>query len=232
MNRAPIPTPFSRRLLEIRQRYLPGVVFGGCALLVVVLWQKNLAVPALVGQAEPVVANVSSFRPGVLAELNVKRFQAVKAGDLLGKVLVPDEDSGPATAPGHESKHAPIILRAPMDGVVTAIHNHPGEAVIAGSAIVSIATLHPVRIVGYMRSPNLDAAKVGMKVQVRTRDLKRAVGRAEVLEVGTQLETVPPALASPIKLANLEFGLPVDISLPPNLAIRPGELVDVMLLAE
>jgi hypothetical protein len=71
-----------------------------------------------------------------------------------------------------------------------------------------------------------------MRVEVRTRDLKRAVGHAAVLEVGTQLESVPPVLASPTKLASVELGLPVDISLPAKLTIRPGELVDVVLPTE
>jgi hypothetical protein len=47
------------------------------------------------------------------------------------------------------------------------------------------------------------------------------------MAVGTQMETIPPALLGPLKLANLELGLPLDISLPANLKIRPGELVDL-----
>jgi hypothetical protein len=50
------------------------------------------------------------------------------------------------------------------------------------------------------------------------------------VEVGAQLESVPLALLGPMKLAGAELGLPIDISLPANLRIRPGELVDMTLL--
>jgi hypothetical protein len=71
-----------------------------------------------------------------------------------------------------------------------------------------------------------------MRVEVRTRGLHREIGRAKIVEVGTQLEALPPALASPIKLANMELGLPVDIALPPNLRIHAGELVDIIILSQ
>jgi hypothetical protein len=69
-----------------------------------------------------------------------------------------------------------------------------------------------------------------MRVQVRTRGPHRETGAAKVLEIGTQLETIAPALLPPIKFANVELGLPLGISLPANLKIRPGELVDLTLL--
>lgn len=241
MKSDPIPTPSWRRWQEFRCRWLPVLAFVAGTVLVGMLWQKNLAMPVLVGQAEPEVAKVTSFQSGVLAELSVKRFQQVERGDVLGKVLVGagametggarearESAADPQTPPS--SPRDGVILRAPMSGVVSAIHNHPGEAVVAGQPIISLAALAPSRIVGYLRAPNLEAAKVGTKVRIRSRDLKRASGEAAVLQVGTQLEVVPPTLASPTRASTPELGLPVDIGLPPNLAIRPGELVDVILL--
>src|SRR5436190_19670473 len=83
-----------------------------------------------------------------------------------------------------EAELSPIILRAPMDGTVTMIYCRAGEAVTAGQPIASIATLNPVRIVGYMRPPILQEPAAGMKVQVRTRGLRREVGMARVGPVG------------------------------------------------
>lgn len=40
------------------------------------------------GQAEPVLADVSSYKPGVVAELTVTRFQKVRAGDSVGKIRI------------------------------------------------------------------------------------------------------------------------------------------------
>ena len=66
-----------------------------------------------------------------------------------------------------------------------------------------------------------------MRVEVRTRGVHRASGIGKVMEVGTQFENIPATLLGPVKFANINMGLPVDISLPPSLSIRPGELVDV-----
>ncbi len=130
-----------------------------------------------------------------------------------------------------EAELSPVPLKAPMDGTISTIYCRAGEAVTAGQPIASIATLNPVRIVGYLRAPIMEEPKVGMRVQVRTRGARREVGSATILEVGTQLEPMPSALSGPIKLANSELGLAVDISLPENLKIRPGELVDITLRA-
>jgi multidrug resistance efflux pump len=128
-----------------------------------------------------------------------------------------------------EAELSPVALRAPIDGIVTAIYHRPGEAVIAGQPIVALATLNPVRIVGYLRTPLLDEPKPGTRVEVRTRGRHREVGSAQVVAVGTQMEPIPAVLSGPLKLANLDLGLPLDISLPVNLRIRPGELVDLRL---
>jgi len=45
------------------------------------------------------------------------------------------------------------------------------------------------------------------------------------------LETIAPALAAPVKFTAVELGLPISVSLPPNLKIRPGEIVDLTLLS-
>jgi len=323
------------------------------------LWRNHIATPTMVGQAEPVLANVSSHRDGVLAQLRVNRFQRVKSGDLVGLVLITDprvlsstiemikaeiemirsdvrpvlqqqsasmrydqlrldwmrqradlasakvtlqlaetdlgrneelarekiisqkvldearanrdkrrgeveeltrlvneaeigiknllsvstnqtaSDRVEKAIAFQESKLAltevelsPIELKAPIDGIVNAVFFRAGEAVMAGKPVVTIATQEPVRIVGYLRAPISSEPRVGMSVQVRTRGVKREVGLAKILEVGTQLEPLPAAVASPIKLVTSELGLPIDISIPSDIRILPGELVDLVLIPQ
>ena len=359
-NPGPIPIPINQRWRELRLRVLPFLVFITGASLVTVLWKDNAASRTLVGQAEPVLSNVSCYKPGVLAELTVSRFQKVKTGDSLGKVMITDPkilasslaviqaeieslqatmrpvmvqqhnamdydqlrlnwmrertqlaaarvnldlaeteyhrmsellkdqiiaqrvydqakaardrlqnevesltklvDEGEANfqtlqltnaaeiskvsadplraaiavqeSKLHltEAELSPIILRAPIDGIVSTIFHRAGEAVTPGQPILAVATLNPVRVVGYLRPPIFDEPKAGAKVEVRTRGSHREVGSATVVEVGTQMEPIPPTLLGPIKFANTELGLPVDISLPENLKVRAGELVDIVLL--
>jgi multidrug resistance efflux pump len=357
-NPTPIPVPLRERWHDLRLRVLPIVGFAGAILAIGVLWKNHVAAPSMVGQAEPVLANVSSPKPGILGQLQVVRFQQVKAGDVIASLLVADprvleaslavirseievlradprpvsvqqrtamdysqlrldwmkqraalaaaqvnlqlaetelsraealfkdkvvsegvldqakanqqrlrrevEEFSRLVAEGEESFKAlqgtnstaiakvsddsmraaiavqeaklrlteaelsPIPLRAPIDGIVSAIFHQSGEAVTAGQPVVAIATLRPVRIVGYLRPPIHDEPKLGMQVEVRTRGIRRETGLAQITEVGTQLESLPAAFAGPMKLLNTELGLPVGVSLPANLRIRPGELVDVI----
>jgi multidrug resistance efflux pump len=358
----PIPIPLQQRLRDLRLRVLPVLAFSATVCAIIFLWRDHVAARAIIGQAEPVSSNVSSYKPGVLAELSVTRFQRVKAGDPVGKVLVTDPrilasslaviqaeidslraNMKPVMAQQHnamdydqlrldwmkeraqlasarvnsdladsefhrmeelfkdqiiakraydqakaarerlqnevenleklvneveqnlktlqltnaaeistisidplraaiavqesklqltEAELSPITLRAPIDGIVSTIFHRAGESVTAGQPVLAVATLNPVRIVGYLRPPIMDELKAGMKVEVRTRGPRRQIGESKILEVGTQLEALPATLVSPVKLASVEMGLPVDISLPPNLRIHAGELVDIILLSK
>jgi len=89
-NLKPIPVPLSQRWRDARLRVVPVIVFSVSVGVVAVLWKENVAPHSLVGQAEPVVANVSCHKPGILAELSVARFQKVKAGDPIGQVMITD----------------------------------------------------------------------------------------------------------------------------------------------
>jgi len=129
-----------------------------------------------------------------------------------------------------EAELSPISLTATADGMVNVIYHRTGEAIVAGETIITIAAFNPVRIVGYVRAPVMNEPTVGTRVEVRSRGPGREVGFANIVEVGTQMETIAPALVSPVKFANVELGLPISVSLPPNLKIRPGELVDLTLL--
>ena len=54
------------------------------------------------------------------------------------------------------------------------------------------------------------------------------IGTAQILDIGGQLE-VASLLCNRAKLAGVELALPINLSLPPNLEVRPGELVDISL---
>jgi multidrug resistance efflux pump len=357
---AKIPIPWRERWRDMRLRFIPMLLFIGIVFTLAILWKDYASTPKLVGQAEVVPANVSSYKPGVLAQLTVDRFQKVKAGDAIGQVLVTDpkilsaslavilaeigelrasqepvanqqrlamenlevhlhwmaqraqlgiakadlqvaeadlrrteqlfkdkivseraydlakskqarleddvkeltlsveeqgrkiallqptntveitkvtDDALQAAVAVQESKLrlteaelSPITLRSTVDGMVDVIFHRVGEAVTAGEPIVSIAPLNAVRIVGYLRPPILEEPKPGARVEVCTRGPRRAAGAAKIMEVGTQFEPLPLALQLPARLANTELGLPLSISIPSGLNIRPGELVDLTLL--
>ncbi len=357
---APIPIPWSQRWHDVRVRFVPGLMFVAILVILVLLWKNYASAPTLVGQAEVVFSNISCYKPGMLAQLSINRFQKVKAGDAIGEVMVTDpkilasslavieaeieeirssqtqvaaeqrlameysevrlhwmaqraelgvakadllvaaadfrrteelfkdkivseraydlakakqdslrskvddlarsvadqgrrvellqptntiaistvtDDPLRAAISVEESKLRlteaelnPITLRASVDGMVDVIYHRVGEAVTAGEPIVGIAPFNAVRIIGYLRPPILEEPKLGGRVEVRTRGPHRHFGAAQIMEVGAQFEPLPPALQMPVKLANTELGLPVSISVPATLQIRPGELVDLTLV--
>ncbi len=122
----------------------------------------------------------------------------------------------------------PIVLRAQIDGKVSAVLHRTGERVAAGAPILSIASSRAERIVAYIRQPLNFHPKVGDVLTVRTRTNRRRVSEAQVIRVGTQLEVVMPILL-PIPKPVPELGLPIALTLPPELNLLPGEIVDIRL---
>jgi multidrug resistance efflux pump len=134
-----------------------------------------------------------------------------------------------------EAQMLPQELVAPFDGIVSVVHRQAGETILAGEAILTVSKEKPSRVVAFVRQPlNLDP-KVGMKIEVRCRGGRRLSGVGEVLSVGSQLEPVYPTLLPRNANAagngsgnvSAELGLPVFVSLPNDLVVRPGELVEL-----
>lgn len=116
-------------------------------------------------------------------------------------------------------------IRSPVSGTITAIHSWPGQSVTAGLPIMSIASADTQHIVSYVRQEAGLKPEVGMPVRVTTRSLPRYTARAQVQEVGPQVELVPMHQLQDPNIP--EWGQPVLIDLPKMLNLRPGELVDL-----
>jgi multidrug resistance efflux pump len=123
----------------------------------------------------------------------------------------------------------PILLKAPVSGRVTAIFHHAGERVAVSTPILAIASSESRRIVAFVRQPLNMRPKVGDMATVRTRTTRRKVSEAQIVKVGSQLEPVIPMLL-PIAKSPVELGLPIALTLPPELELLPGEIVDIKLI--
>jgi multidrug resistance efflux pump len=124
-----------------------------------------------------------------------------------------------------------VTLRAPISGLVSAINYRPGARVRRGEAIAIITASRPERIVGYLRASGSEPPRPGDAVEVRSRANRRLVGFGRVLRVGHHYETVSTNIAA-VSVGLAARGLPVLVSLPENLTLLPGELVDLALRAE
>ena len=124
-----------------------------------------------------------------------------------------------------ELQIANLEIRAPIEGVIAAIHKWGGQNVLAGDPVLAIASTQSQYILSYVRQDVGVKPRVGMPVDVSVRSLPRRTARAEVEEVGPQVEAVPLHQLQDPQVP--EWGLPVRITVPHVLKLRPGELVDV-----
>jgi multidrug resistance efflux pump len=349
----PVPSAPEHHWRQFRVNVLPSMAFVAVLVATVWLWGKNLANPVVMGQAESVVVDVASPKPGRIVKLNVSLFQEVKVGDVIAIVdaiepmvlsntvakiraemdliraeagmdegdktrlavfrlnwmicrtdlaiarvranwaqaeydriskLVAEKfftqseldvarrdldlytleveqrtlaveaaekswrDLDPANATGEspatkaalavteqelnlaEAKLQPIILTAYISGRISKVDKLAGSTVAEGVPIVTIANPTPDRIIGYLSQPLRIEPRIGMKAEVRSRGLVRKVGEAQVTEIGPRIDLFDAPLRVRGMGAAQERGLPIIISIPPNMSIRPGELVDIRLL--
>jgi multidrug resistance efflux pump len=86
----PVPTPSSQLWRQLRLQYLPVLIFALGVAAATVLWTQWVAPPTLIGEAEAVRTEVRSTQSGMLADLDVDLLQPVKAGQVIGRVIVND----------------------------------------------------------------------------------------------------------------------------------------------
>jgi hypothetical protein len=131
-----------------------------------------------------------------------------------------------------EAQMAPRLLAAPMAGTVSSINKFCGESVVAADPVVTLSSIRSERVIGFLRQPFFLNPTTNMVVQVRTRGFHRQIGMGHILAVGESLLPINDVLLPPTKYNTTENGLPLLISLPPELrqAVRPGEYVDITII--
>lgn len=169
------------------------------------------------------------------AELGLKHLEVMGAPqastDVTGSLvaaLQTEEQKLKAAAAGTE----PVTLVAPIDGMVRFIHRQVGENFFNGDPMVTITATEPESIISYLRQPIPFEPRVGMNVEVRTRALQSRASVGRISNVGAQFEPITNSLAMARPGMSVDLGLPVEISLPPGLKVRPGEIVDLTVLSE
>ena len=118
-----------------------------------------------------------------------------------------------------------LQIRTPVSGFVSAIQRRPGQAVLAGDQIMTLAVTHPRSIVTYIRNSEPIRPKLGMPVQVCLRKSPKEQFSSHVERIGPEMVPVPDRqLRNP---AIPEWGLPVLVAIPDGLTLRPSELVEL-----
>jgi hypothetical protein len=127
-----------------------------------------------------------------------------------------------------ESLAKPSELRAPLDGFISVIYRRSGEKVVSGEPLMTICSTTAERIVGYVRQPFGVMPTTNDTVMVRTRAQPPRLGEGRILQIGAQMQMLPTNHVA-LDATRIESGLPILVSLPQELVVIPGELVDLSL---
>jgi multidrug resistance efflux pump len=128
-----------------------------------------------------------------------------------------------------EEELKPVPLVAPFDGRVTVVHRRQGDFVNLGEAVIEVGASRPDFIIGYVKQPVSVPLEVGMEIEVAKRSGVVNAARASLVSIGPRFETLGGAFQRPVPVIAEERALPLLISLPEGLPLRPGEIVDLRL---
>jgi multidrug resistance efflux pump len=123
----------------------------------------------------------------------------------------------------------PQTLVAPIAGMVSPPLRQSGEFVPAGEPLLTVSSVRSDNIVAYLRQPYRFDPEVGMVARITTRTTQRQVFSSQIIQVGAQVETLTNSLAILRPGLMTDAALPVIVSVPQGINIRPGEVVDVVI---
>lgn len=252
-----IATPARLTLQRFRHQALPAITFVICASIAAWLWARQNRTVLATGEVSAVRVEIHSKYDGMLQALPqpLRVFDTVRAGQIVARVDSAQDEaelqrlerelaamqSSSATQPAAGATVAWYQarideLRTRIDnrdakssiaGMIVKIECYPGESARVGKPIMTIAADRGEFIIGYLRQDRSLQAVVGMEVELRTRARPSATFRSQVLSVGAQVEIMPARHWRNPQVA--EWGLPVQIAIPPDSILKPGELVDLVL---
>ena len=115
-----------------------------------------------------------------------------------------------------------LVLRSPMDGVISQVLRRTGEAVIAGEPVFTVTASRPMDVVVYVTAAQASRFHPGVQVEVELagRSDARMKARSQVTGVGPAAEQLPPRLWQNPTIP--EWGWPVSISVSPELGVLSG----------
>jgi multidrug resistance efflux pump len=77
---------------EIRIRVVPVLTFVASLVATIVLWRQQAPATTLLGEAEATTARVVTAKQGIVAHLNLHRWDTVNAGQALGEIITTEPE--------------------------------------------------------------------------------------------------------------------------------------------
>lgn len=217
-----IPLAPSVRWRKLRRKFVPIACFAVTVVACGYLWQKQGAAVHTVGEVDALRVNVTAPATGLVEAFPGsgrvwRTFDRVEAGELLGTIRVAGQ--------GDEEQEV-IELRAPVGGTLVMLDCWPGQTLIAGSPVATIAAERGRHIVSYVNEGDALNLEPGAAITVRARRSGSRLMETQIEAIGEQIEMIP--LHQNANPASPQWGLPVRIRMPSEAEFRPGTLVDVV----
>lgn len=176
------------------------------------------------------IEELSAVIPGLEEGVEKLRVEIEQAGAFVGSDFsqkIADLEARLASVPSDAN---PIVLSAPIDGMVSGVWCSAGETVTEGYVMMMVNATEAMRIVAYMRQPFPVDPVPGMQAKIVTHSkVQRVLAVTEVETVGRFLEPITNSLARLGTDQMVDMGLPVSFKIPKEVNLRPGETVGLML---
>lgn len=123
------------------------------------------------------------------------------------------------------ARRQPLVLKSPIDGMVNLVQKGPGETVLAGEPILTIAELRPSQIIAYVDENQISHVKERMVVRLIKNDNPGQIVNSQVVSLGPNVELMPERLWRNPNIQ--QWGRAVVIKSPPDLKLLPGQTVGI-----
>jgi multidrug resistance efflux pump len=143
----------------------------------------------------------------------------------IAKALVSQAEAAVATIDAQIDK---VILRAPIDGVVTSRSAHRGEAVTPGATVLTIANLDEVKLTVYVPEDKLALVFLGQDVAVEVDSFPERRFEGFVSHIAQQAEFTPKNVQTEEERVNMVFAVKIRLPNPDHL-LKPGMPADARL---
>ena len=122
----------------------------------------------------------------------------------------------------------PVTLEAPISGEVN-YARQAHEFVRAGEILLVINSPRADRVIAYLKQPLPFEPEVGMRMEVTTRSRNPRRFITSIAQVGARMEVLTNSVAYLQAGMLVDTALPLILPVPPDVTIRPGEVVDIAL---
>jgi HlyD family secretion protein len=122
-------------------------------------------------------------------------------------------------------------LTSSLSGVVLSKNIEPGEYVVPGTPIVTVADLTNIWVRAYINEPDLARVKLGQKARITSDSYPGKVYEGRVSFISSEAEFTPKTVQTPKERVRLVYRIKIDIT-NQNMELKPGMPVDADIILD